>query len=130
MAHYAFLDENNIVTEVIVGKNENEDGIDWEQQYGNFRGQTCKRTSYNTNKGVHRSGGIPFRKNYACIGMIYDQTRDAFVPKKPYNSWVLNEDTCNWEAPIAMPELTQEQIDNKNYYIWNEEIQNWELING
>ena len=130
MAHYAFLDENNIVTEVIVGKSENEDGIDWEQQYGNFRGQTCKRTSYNTNRGVHRSGGIPFRKNYACIGMIYDQTRDAFVPKKPYNSWVLNEDTCNWEAPIAMPELTQEQIDNKNYYIWNEEIQNWELING
>ena len=121
MAHYAFLDENNIVTEVIVGKSENEDGIDWEQQYGNFRGQTCKRTSYNTNRGVHRLGGIPFRKNYACIGMTYDQTRDAFVPKKPYNSWVLNEDTCNWEAPIQRP------TDGYNYN-WNETNQSWDLV--
>ena len=127
MAHYAFLDENNIVTEVIVGKNENEDGIDWEQHYSNFRGQICKRTSYNTHGGVNNNGGTPFRKNYAGINYSYDEDRDAFIPKKPFNSWVLNEDTCNWEATIAMPELTQEQIDNKNHYTWNEENQSWTL---
>jgi hypothetical protein len=130
MAHYAFLDKNNIVTEVIVGKNEGEENINWEQHYSNFRGQVCKRTSYNTVGGVHNNGGTPFRKNYAGIGYTYDQQRDAFIPQKPYNSWVLNEQTCLWEAPIARPELTQEQIDNKNYYTWNEEILNWELING
>jgi hypothetical protein len=59
--------------------------------------------------------------------MTYDEDRDAFIPKKPFNSWILNETTCLWEAPVAMPELTQEQIDNKNYYAWNEQIKNWEL---
>jgi hypothetical protein len=75
------------------------------------------QTSYNNN----------FRKNHAGIGMTYDEDRDAFIPKKPFNSWILNETTCLWEAPVAMPELTQEQIDNKNYYAWNEQIKNWEL---
>ena len=123
MAHYAFLDKNNIVTEVIVGKNEGEEGINWEQHYGSFRGQLCKRTSYNTVNGIHSLGGTPFRKNYAGIGMTYDETRDAFIPQKPYNSWILNEQTCNWEAPVARP-------DDNNIYTWNEEILNWELING
>jgi hypothetical protein len=123
MAHYAFLDQNNIVTEVIVGKNENEEGINWEQHYGNFRGQLCKRTSYNTIGGIHQLGGTPFRKNYAGIGYSYDQTRDAFIPPKPFNSWILNETTCLWEAPINYP------VDN-NVYRWNEEILNWELMNG
>ena len=127
MAHYAFLDQNNIVTEVIVGKNEGEEGINWEQHYGNFRGQVCKRTSYNTINGIHLLGKTPFRKNYAGIGYTYDAQRDAFIPPKPYNSWILNEQTCNWEAPVARPELTQEQINNKNYYTWNEETQNWTL---
>jgi len=130
MAHYAFLNENNIVTEVITGKNEGEENINWEQHYGNFRGQLCKRTSYNTKGGVHLLGETPFRKNYAGIGYTYDSNRDAFISPKPFNSWILNESTCNWEAPIVRPELTQEQIDNKNYYKWNEEILNWELING
>jgi len=125
MAYYAFLDENNIVTEVIVGKDES--NFNWEQQYSSFRGQVCKRTSYNTYGGVHNKGGIPFRKNYAGIGYTYDEDRDAFIPPKPFNSWILNEDTCLWEAPVAMPELTQEQIDNKNYYTWNEQILNWEI---
>ena len=80
MAHYAFLDENNIVTEVIVGKDEGEDGIDWEQWYGEFRGQTCKRTSYNTVNGEHRFGGVPFRGTYAGIGFFYDEERDVFSP--------------------------------------------------
>jgi hypothetical protein len=121
MAHYAFLDQNNIVIEVIVGKNENEEGINWEQQYGSFRGQVCKRTSYNTIGGVHQSGGTPFRKNYAGIGYTYDENRDAFIPPKPFNSWILNEDTCNWNAPIAMPE-------DGNMYSWNELTLSWDLI--
>jgi hypothetical protein len=123
MAHYAFLDKNNIVTEVIVGKNEGEEGINWEQHYGSFRGQLCKRTSYNTVNGIHSLGGTPFRKNYAGIGMTYDSNRDAFIPQKPFNSWILNEQTCNWDAPVARP-------NDNNMYKWNEEILNWELING
>ncbi len=118
MAHYAFLDTNNIVTEVITGKDEGEGGIDWEQHYGEFRGQTCKRTSYNTMGGVHSSGGTPYRKNYAGFGYTYDAGRDAFIPPKPFASWVLNETTCLWDAPIAMP------IDDKRYS-WNEEQVAW-----
>lgn len=118
MAHYAFLDENNIVTEVIVGKDEGEDGIDWEQRYGEFRGQVCKRTSYNTIGGVHTSGGTPFRKNYAGIGYTFDAQRDAFVPPKPFASWTLNEQTCLWDAPVPMP------TDGKRYS-WDEATQTW-----
>ena len=83
MAHYAFLDSNNVVTDIIPGKNEGEDGVDWEQYYGEFRGQVCKRTSYNTVGNVHSNGGTPFRKNYAGIGYTYDANRDAFIPPKP-----------------------------------------------
>lgn len=95
MAHYAFLNSNNIVTEVIVGTDENEliEGVDPEIWYGQFRGQRCVRTSYN--------GRI--RKNYAGIGYTYDETRDAFIPPKPYDSWVLNENTCQWEPPVPYP---------------------------
>jgi hypothetical protein len=118
MAHYAFLDGNNIVTEVIVGKDEGEQGIDWEQWYGDFRGQACKRTSYNTSGGVHSSGGTPFRKNYAGIGYTFDEARDAFIPPKPFASWVLNEDTCLWDAPVAMP-------SDGGFYNWDEEAGNW-----
>ena len=121
MGHYAFLDANNIVTEVITGKNEGEDGINWEQWYGEFRGQTCKRTSYNTSGGVHNNGGTPFRKNYAGIGYSYDSERDAFIPPKPFASWLLNEDTCLWEAPVAHP-------SDGNFYNWNEENQSWDLV--
>ena len=100
MAHYAFLDENNIVTEVIVGVDENQliDGLDPETWYGNFKSQTCKRTSYNTIGGKNtREGATPFRKNYAGIGFTYDEQRDAFIPTKPDGEWQLNEDTCLWE---------------------------------
>lgn len=123
MAHYAFLDENNVVTEVIVGKNEGEEGINWELKYGAFRNQVCKRTSYNTIGGVHNSGGTPFRKNYAGIGYTYDEQRDAFIPPKPYNSWVLDEDTCLWNPPTPMPQ------DDK-MYTWNEETTSWVEVNG
>jgi hypothetical protein len=110
MAHYAFLDENNIVTEVIAGIDETEliDGLDPETWYGNFRGQICKRTSYNGN----------IRKNYAGIGYTYDSDRDAFIPPKPYPSWILNEDTCNWELPTPKP------TDDK-FYTWDEETLSW-----
>jgi hypothetical protein len=107
MAHYAFLDENNIVTEVITGIDETEliEGLDPETWYGNFRGQTCKRTSYNTFAGESKTNGTPFRKNYAGIGFIYDEERDAFYIPQPYPSWTLNEETCIWEAPVEMPGL-------------------------
>jgi len=123
MAHYAFLDQNNVVTEVIVGKNEGEEGINWELQYGAFRNQVCKRTSYNTIGGVHNSGGTPFRKNYAGIGYTYDEQRDAFIPPKPYNSWVLNETSCLWDSPTPMPQ------DDK-MYTWYEETTSWVEVNG
>ena len=121
MAHYAFLDENNVVTEVIVGKDENEGGIDWEQHYGEFRGQVCKRTSYNTIGGVHTSGGTPFRKNYAGIGYTYNAVRDAFIPPQPYQSWVIDDATCQWKAPVAMP-------TDGGRYSWNETTQTWDAV--
>ena len=120
MAHYAFLDGNNIVTEVIVGKDEGEDGIDWEAHYGAFRGQTCKRTSYNTHGGQHPNNN-PFRKNYAGIGYTYDAGRDAFIPLKPFNSWLLNEATCLWDPPVPYP-------NDEQRYVWNEEAQSWDLV--
>jgi hypothetical protein len=122
MAHYAFLDQNNVVTEVIVGKNEGEEDINWELQYGAFRNQVCKRTSYNTIGGVHSGEGTPFRKNYAGIGYTYDQARDAFVPPKPFESWVLNETSCLWDPPTPMPQ------DDK-MYTWNEETTSWVEVN-
>jgi hypothetical protein len=127
MAHYAFLDENNTVTEVIVGKNENEDNIDWEVHYGNFRGQTCKRTSYNTQGGVHSLGGTPFRKNYAGIGYTYDSERDAFIPPKPFASWTLNETSCLWEAPTPYPTDVGTEESPKRY-TWDEETVSWTLV--
>lgn len=116
MAHYAFLDENYIVTEVIVGNDESEK--DWEAHYGQFRGQVCKRTSYNTRGGIHLEGGTPFRKNYAGIGYSYDPQLDAFIPPKPFPSWQLNESTCFWEPPVPMPE-------DGEFYDWDEVSGQW-----
>jgi hypothetical protein len=121
MAHYAFIDSNNMVIEVIVGKDESDTTMDWEQHYTEFRlGQTCKRTSYNTLRGQHLLGGTPFRKNYAGIGYTYDQARDAFIPPTPFASWILNEDTCNWESPVPCPE-----VEGKRF-IWNEATTSWD----
>jgi len=80
-----------------------------------------KQTSYNTGGGVHKLGGTPLRKNHAGIGYTYDEDRDAFIPKQPFNSWILNEDTCLWEAPSARPD------DDKNY-TWNEETKSWDEV--
>ena len=123
MAHYAFLDETNIVVEVITGRNENEvvDGIsDWEKWYGDFRGLTCKRTSYNTWANQHRDGGVPFKGNYAGIGYKYDSSLDAFIPPTPFVSWVIDEDTFQWVAPVSKP---TEEGD----YVWSELQTNWIL---
>ena len=115
MAHYAILDENNIVTEVLTGVDESEtiEGKTPEVWYGELKGKVCKRT------GKHDG----YRKNYAGAGDTYDETRDAFIRPKPFPSWVLNEETCKWEAPVAMP-------NDGNPYIWNEETQTWDEING
>lgn len=126
MAHYALLDNNNIVMQIIVGVDENvvqtdTDGTQvggssesWENFYASrpwLNSASCKRTSYNGN----------IRKNYAGIGYIYDESRDAFIPPKPFDSWILNEDTCNWEAPTPYPQ------DGKRY-TWSEDTVSWQEI--
>ena len=121
MAHYAELDTNDTVINVITGVDENEKS-GGETLYLLFTGNYWKRTSYNTHGGVHPLG-TPFRKNYAGIGYTYDRVRDAFIPPKPYPSWVLNEDTCLWNAPTPMP-------DDDQMYIWNEDTTAWEITNG
>ena len=127
MAYFAKLGTGNIVEQVISINNTvitDANGVEQEQLGNDFINKlyntrdVWKQTSYNNN----------IRKNYAGIGFHYDQARDAFIAPKPFNSWILNEDTCRWEAPVAKPTLTQEQIDNNNYYNWNETIQNWELV--
>ena len=102
MAHYAFLDENNIVTEVIVGIDETEliEGLSPEVWYGNFRGQNCKRTSYNSIRGVNKLGGTAFRFNYAGIGYTYDEVRDGFIPPKCHDEAVVNN-KCLWDCTNA-----------------------------
>ena len=124
MAHYAFLDSNNIVTQVIVGKDEEDlaEGVtDWEVYYGDLLGQTCKRTSYNTVAGVHSEGGTAYRGNYAGIGYSFDETLDAFLAPQPYPSWVLNEETFSWDSPVAYP-------TDGEMYVWNENRKEWELV--
>ena len=109
MAHYAYLDENNVVVDVITGKEEGEDGVDWEAWYPKFRGLTCKRTSYNTSANAHSGEGTAFRGNYAGIGYTYDSTNDVFIAPKPYSKWVLDEDTWSWKAPTDMPDDGNEE---------------------
>ena len=123
MAHYAFLDNNNIVTEVIVGIDETEliDGLVPEIWYGNFRNQICKRTSYSTFAGKHLDGGTPFRGNYAGVGMVYDPQLDAYYNPQPYPSWSLDKETFTWVAPTPMPNTNTSGTD----WIWNEESKSW-----
>jgi hypothetical protein len=129
MASFAKIGLNNKVIEVQSVVNEvlhDANGIEQEAIGIDFLTKLTgwaiwKQTSYNTSGGVHTLGGTPLRKNYAGIGFIYDEDRDAFIPKKPFNSWVLNESTCLWESPIPYPQ------DN-NKYKWNEQNQSWDLI--
>ena len=132
MASFAKIENNivitveSIVNEVLKDSNGIEQeqlGIDFLKTLYNEPDAIWKQTSYNTSSGIHKLGGTAFRKNYAGIGYIYDEQRDAFIPPKPFNSWILNEDTCLWNAPIDKP-------NDGNIYKWNEEILNWELFNG
>jgi len=128
MASFAKIGLNSKVIEVISVNNEilkDSSGVEREELGILFLNELYKwpiwkQTSYNTYKGVHNNGGIPFRKNHAGIGYTYDEDRDAFIPKKPYNSWILNEQTCQWESPIPIP-------DYINTYNWNETTKNWDL---
>ncbi len=120
MAHFAKLDENNVVTFVTVGRQE-DDGK--EADLCARTGDVYKQTSYNTHGGVHALGGTPLRKNYAGIGYTYDAGRDAFIPPKPYASWVLNETTCLWDAPVAYP-------DDGKRYSWDEATTSWVEVEG
>jgi hypothetical protein len=129
MASFAKIGLNNKVIEVLSVVNEvlhDANGIEQENIGIDFLTKLTGyplwvQTSYNTKGGVHNNGGTPLRKNHAGIGYIYDEDRDAFIPKKPFNSWILNEDTCLWNAPVAYPQ------DN-NKYSWNEQNQSWDLI--
>jgi hypothetical protein len=115
---------HSVVNEVLHDANgvEREDiGIDFLTKLHGWA--IWKQTSYNTHGGVHSSGGTPLRKNHAGIGFTYDEDRDAFIPKKPFNSWILNEDTCLWEAPVARP-------NDGNKYTWNELTLSWDLVNS
>lgn len=115
MAHYAFLDENNYVTDVIVGIDETEliEGKTPEEWYGNFKGQRCVRTSYNGN----------IRKNYASIGYYYDEAKDAFIAPKPFPSWLFDDVSCTWYAPVPMP------TDVDAIYAWDEASLSWQTLN-
>ena len=129
MASFAKIGLNNKVIEVQSVVNEvlhDSNGVEQEAIGIDFLTKLTgwaiwKQTSYNTHGGVHSSGGIPLRKNHASIGMTYDEDRDAFIPKKPFNSWVLNEDTCIWEAPVAYP-------TDGGKYKWNETNLSWDIV--
>ena len=118
MGHYAFLDSSNIVTSVIPGKDETDTSHDWEEYYGQVKGQTCKRTSFNTQGGVHLLGGTPFRKNFAGIGHTYDPVRDAFYMPQPYPSYTLDEASCLWNPPTPKP-------NDGKLYQWDEPTLAW-----
>tara|TARA_A100001515_G_C4444089_1_gene167958 strand:+ start:132 stop:509 length:378 start_codon:yes stop_codon:yes gene_type:complete len=124
MAHFAKLGTGNIVTAVHVVSNDvattEQAGVDFLNDLYKTR-DVWKKTSYNTRGGVHLLGGTPFRKNYAGIDYTYDQTKDAFIPPKPFDSWTLNETTCIWEAPVAYPS------DGKDYE-WDESSTSWKEI--
>ena len=132
MASFAKIGLNNKVIEILSVVNEvlhDSNGIEQESIGIDFLTKLTgwaiwKQTSYNTHGGVHKLGGTPFRKNHASIGYTYDEDRDAFISKKPFNSWILNEDTCLWEAPVTMPTT---ELEENEYYSWNESIINWEI---
>jgi len=123
MAHFAKIGKGNIVQQVVVVENNvfttEKEGVEFLQKLYGIR-DLWKQTSYNTYGGEHLNGETPLRKNYSWIGYSYGQTRDAFIAPQPFASWILNETTCQWEAPVALP-------DTENRYNWNEETKQWDL---
>ena len=131
MAHFAKLDENNIVVLVVKGRQE-DDGK--ETEISTRTGDTYKQTSYNTKGGVHRKGGTPLRKNYAGVGYTYREDLNGFVAPCKFNTWILNEETCKWEPPVAYPQTQTQNLKDENgnpindRYYWNDPKNNWEII--
>ncbi len=129
MASFAKIGLNSKVIEVLSVHNnvlKDSNGVEQEVNGIDFLTKLTgwaiwKQTSYNTHGGVHSSGGTPLRKNHAGIGYTYDENTDAFIPKKPFNSWILNEDTCLWEAPVSKP-------NDENMYSWNESTLTWDIV--
>lgn len=121
MAHFAEIDENSFVSRVLVTDTNDPNGDEGYQWLIDTFGGTWIKTSYNTHGGIHILGGTPLRKNYAGVGMSYDPIRDAFIVKKPFDSWILNEETCTWEAPVAKP-------TNDREYKWNEDTTSWDIF--
>ena len=129
MASFAKIGLNSKVIEVVSVVNDiikDFSGVEREELGIQFLNELTgwpiwKQTSYNTNSGIHSKGGTPFRKNHAAIGYTYDEDRDAFIPKKPFNSWILNEDTCLWNAPVIYP-------TDGNKYTWNESTLTWDIV--
>ena len=130
MASFAKIENNIVITVISVvnevlkdsnGVEQENIGIEFLKTLYNEPNAIWKKTSYNTRGGIHSLGGTPFRKNHAGIGFTYDENRDAFIPPKPFNSWILNETTCLWESPVAMPQ------DN-NIYTWNESTLTWDIV--
>ena len=124
MAHFCKIGTENIVEKIEIVSNDiatnEEAGVNFlNNLYGTS--DVWKQTSYNTLAGIHKLGGTPFRKNYGCIGYTYDESKDAFIAPKPFNSWILNETTCVWEAPLLKP-------DDDKTYSWNESTVSWDLI--
>ena len=133
MASFAKIGLNNKVIEVLSVNNEvlkDADGTEQEVNGIDFLTKLTGypiwvQTSYNTHGGVHDNSETPLRKNHAGIGMTYDEERDAFIPKKPYNSWILNEQTCLWVAPVDMPTAL---LEENQYYSWNESTLTWDIL--
>lgn len=122
MAHFAEVNEDNIVTRVLVVADDQEHRGQEFLADDLGLGGTWFKTSYNTQAGVHTNGGTPFRKNYAGIGFTYDESRDAFIPPKPFASWILDEATCIWNAPTPMP------VVEGKMFMWVEEDLNWQEV--
>ena len=126
MAHFAKIGKGNIVERVAMVSNDvattEQEGMDFLNNLYQSR-DVWKQTSYNTRNGEHLLGGTPFRKNYAGVGFTYDQARDAFIEPRPFKSWTLNEETCQWEAPVVRP-------DDGKIYHWNETTQQWDVDNS
>jgi len=130
MAHFAKLDENNVVQQVVVVANDiatsESAGVTFlNNLYGT--NDVWKQTSYNTIDGTHKLGGTPFRKNYATVGGTYDPGRDAFIPPKNFDSWVFDSDKCSWVAPVAIPDDAKINGGNKAY-TWDEDNENWKVV--
>lgn len=116
MAHYAQIDENNIVQQVVAIRDEDEH--DAPETLAKELGMRWVKTSYHTMGGIHREGGTPYRVNYAAPGYYFDEERDAFILPQPHPSWIFNEQACNWDPPVEYP------MDG-TYYNWNEELLKW-----